>query len=127
MPSLKPYHAVFCIILAVSLIILKRSSTKSKRYRRRMQMIPKMVSWNVYNLCHGDRTVSSELAGDPELAPYKLFKELYESKDADKSPDLASDEEDAASDELKKAKECGNWGNSEPSTLFLRVGTFTKS
>lgn len=86
-----------------------------------------MVSWNVYNLCYGDRTVSSELAGDPELAPYKLFKELYESKDADKSPDLASDEEDAASDELKKAKECGNWGDSEPSTLFLRVGTFTKS
>ncbi|BCS24462.1 IQ calmodulin-binding motif protein [Aspergillus puulaauensis] len=121
MPSLKPYHAVFCIILVVSLILLKRSSTKSKRYRRRMQRIPKMVSWNVHNLCHGDRTVSSELAGDPTLAPYKLFKELYESKDTDKSPDLASDEDDAKSDELERVKECGNWGDSEPSTLFLRI------
>ncbi|RDW65924.1 IQ calmodulin-binding motif protein [Aspergillus mulundensis] len=80
-----------------------------------------MVSRTVYNLCHGDHTVSSEVAGDSTKAPYKVFKDLFDIKDVDKSPELNGDSKDAESDELRKAKECGNWGGAEPSRLFLRI------
>ncbi|KAL4913655.1 hypothetical protein BDW62DRAFT_220540 [Aspergillus aurantiobrunneus] len=118
MPSLKPYHAAFCIFLVFSLILLKRSS---KHHRHRKQKLPKMVSWDAYNLCHDDRTVTSELAGDSTKAPHKVFKELYESNNAVKSSDIDRDGQDPESDELQKAKECGNWGGAEPSRLFLRI------
>jgi hypothetical protein len=99
-------------------MLLKRSLL---RHNRRKQKLPKMVSSHVYNLCHGNRTVSSELAEDPTRASYKTFKELYEGESSEKSADHTSDEEDLESDELRKAKECGNWGGAEPSKLFLRV------
>ncbi|KAL4867029.1 hypothetical protein BDV12DRAFT_210206 [Aspergillus spectabilis] len=118
MPSIKPYHAAFCFVLFFSLVIFKRSSM---RHTRRKQKLPKMVSSHVYNLCHGNRTVSSELAEDPTKSPYKIFKELYKGKSPEKSTDQTSDEEDPETDELRKAKECGNWGGAEPSTLFLRI------
>ncbi|KAL4976700.1 hypothetical protein BDW66DRAFT_150852 [Aspergillus desertorum] len=72
-------------------------------------------------MCHGDRTVSSEVSGDPTKAPYKVFKDLYERKETEECPGLAVDEKHVKSDELRKAKECGNWGGAEPSRLFLRI------
>jgi hypothetical protein len=86
-----------------------------------------MVSWNVYNLCCGDRTVSSELADDSKRAPYKVFKELYEdTRKTEKHADQANVTSDEQSEyledqELKKAAECGKWGGAVPSRLFLKV------
>jgi hypothetical protein len=68
-----------------------------------------------------DRTVSSEVSDNPTKAPYKVFKHLYGRKDVEKSPELAGQEKEVESDELRKAKECGHWGGAEPSRLFLRV------
>ncbi|KAL3455359.1 hypothetical protein BJX64DRAFT_282124 [Aspergillus heterothallicus] len=119
MPSIKPEHAAFYILLAILLMCLikKRSST----IRSRTQKLPKMVSWNVYNLCHGDRTVSSEVGRDSKRAPYKVFKELFEDAKPEKRANELSDEESREDDELKKAAECGNWGGAEPSRLFLKI------
>jgi hypothetical protein len=72
-------------------------------------------------MCRSDRTVSSEVSNNPTKAPYKVFKDLYELKDVEKSPELAGHEKQVDSDELHKAKECGHWGGAEPSRLFLRV------
>ncbi|KAL5337946.1 hypothetical protein BJX70DRAFT_220708 [Aspergillus crustosus] len=118
MPSIEPYHAAFCIVLFFSLVLFKRSS---KHNKRRKQLLPKMVSAHVDNLCHGTRTVTSELADDPTKTPYKIFKELYEGKASEKSSDQSSDEEDLETDDLRRAKECGNWGGAEPSKLFLKI------
>ncbi|KAL4808296.1 hypothetical protein BDV18DRAFT_98068 [Aspergillus unguis] len=112
-----PYQAAVCVILVFSLIILKRSS----KHTDRKQRLPKMVSWAVYNLCHDDATVSSELAHDPTKAPHKAFKDLYGTKGDDESPEPTSDEGAVESDELRRAKECGNWGGAEPSELFLKI------
>ncbi|KAJ0424387.1 hypothetical protein BJY00DRAFT_276564 [Aspergillus carlsbadensis] len=124
MPSSKPDHAALCILLLAILLmcLLKKRSSK-----HRAQKLPKMVSWNVYNLCHGDRTVSSGLAGDSKRAPYKVFKELYEdARKAEKyagQTNVTSDEEseNREDEELKKAAECGKWGGAVPSRLFLKI------
>ncbi|KAL2866515.1 IQ calmodulin-binding motif protein [Aspergillus lucknowensis] len=115
MPLVKPHHAALCIFLVISLMCLKRSSKSSK------QKLPKMVSWKVSALCHGDRTVSSELADDPKRPPYKIFKELYEESHQGEHLEQDSDEKINEDDELKKAKECGSWAGAEPSKLFLRI------
>ncbi|KAL6232585.1 hypothetical protein BDW75DRAFT_217392 [Aspergillus navahoensis] len=111
------YQVAVSVFLVFSLILLKRSSRLRKQ---RKQQSPRMITRFVYNMCHGDRTVSSEVSDDPTKAPYKIFKDLYEGKDFEKSPELAGDKE-VESDGLRKAKECGNWGGAEPSTLFLRI------
>ncbi|KAL3470020.1 hypothetical protein BJX99DRAFT_264619 [Aspergillus californicus] len=115
MPSLNSYHAAICVFLFTSLMCLKRLKSKSRTIGP-----PTMLSWNVYNLCHGERTVSSELAADPTKAPYKVFKELYEGVNTEKNFDQSSDDE-LDNDELRRAKECGRWGGAEPSRLFLRI------
>ncbi|KAL3489397.1 hypothetical protein BJX62DRAFT_252694 [Aspergillus germanicus] len=124
MPSLKPDHAALCILLLANLLmcLLKKRSSK-----HRAQKLPKMISGNVYNLCHGDCTVSSELAGDSKRAPYKVFKELYEDarkaeKHADQTNATSDEESENFEDqELKKAAECGKWGGAVPSRLFLKI------
>ncbi|KAL4945414.1 hypothetical protein BDV06DRAFT_184859 [Aspergillus oleicola] len=126
MPSIK--DAAVAIFLVFSLIILNHSS---KHHRHRKQTPPKMVTSTVYNLCHGDRTVGSEVAADTSKQPYKVFKELFEKAersktDETKSPESnsrssSSDDGDIQSDELRKAKECGDWGGTEPSRLFLKI------
>lgn len=118
MDPIKPYQAAACVILVFSLLIFKRTS---RHHKNRKQRFPNMVSWVVYNMCHDHQTVSSELANDPTKAPYKVFQELYGSKDEEKDPDLTNDEGPVGTDELRKAKECGNWGGAEPSELFLKV------
>ncbi|KAL2823875.1 hypothetical protein BDW59DRAFT_180433 [Aspergillus cavernicola] len=121
--SIKPYHAALCIFLVILLMCIKRSL----KSRQRMQPLPKMVSRTVYNLCHGDRTVSSELAHEPTKAPYKVFKELYEDTNNNtngkslESCSSCSDEEELENDNLRRAKECGRWGGAEPSRLFLQI------
>ena len=81
-----------------------------------------MVSQKVYDLCHGQKTVSSELAHDPSLAPGSVAKKLY-------GEDVGGHDEhkhfkllDATEQDLQKAYESGKWGTTRPSDLFLKVG-----
>ncbi|EXJ54224.1 hypothetical protein A1O7_09561 [Cladophialophora yegresii CBS 114405] len=80
-------------------------------------MIPK----NVYELCQDGRSVSSELAKNPNLSPREAAKKLYGvgADDEIVTKKLKLGEEKPG--DLQEARECGNWGSSNPSDLFLRI------
>jgi hypothetical protein len=83
-----------------------------------------MISDKVHKLCNGTETVSSEMAKDPTLAPGEVYKKLYGHFDSDKSTAKERDHKEEISEaDLKRAEECGNWGPTKPSELFLRVCT----
>jgi hypothetical protein len=87
-----------------------------------------MISDKVYKLCTSPESVSSLLAKDPSLTPGEAWKKLYgghaagekESKDTAKTH-----RDEITAEDLKRAAECGKWGPTQPSELFLRVSTPT--
>ena len=86
-----------------------------------------MISDNVYKLCTSSGTVSSMLAADPNMAPADAWKQLYGSHPAGKDESTSTAKahrDDITPQDLKRALECGNWGPTKPSELFLRVGYF---
>jgi hypothetical protein len=81
-----------------------------------------MIPPKVFELCHRQHTLTAELAKTPSEAPSSVCKRLFgvdteddvvEDKAAKTSPDVASD--------IAQARQCGNWGSSQPSELFLKV------
>ncbi|KAG9242849.1 iq calmodulin-binding motif protein [Calycina marina] len=83
-----------------------------------------MISDKVYQLCNGTETVSSLLAVDPELPPGEAWKKLYGGHAAGHkaSEAVARDHRDKhAPEDLKRARDCGKWGTTEPSELFLQL------
>ena len=80
-------------------------------------MIPK----NVYDLCKGDLSVTSELAQNPALAPHEACKKLFgiDTDDEVVTKKLHLSAEGVS--DLDQARACGRWGNSNPSDLFLKV------
>jgi hypothetical protein len=96
---------------------LEDSDLKSRKHRA-------MISDKVYKLCNGTETVSSLIAKDPELAPGAAWKQLYGEHAAGHKESVATarDHRDAhTAEDLKRARECGKWGPTEPSELFLKV------
>ena len=83
-----------------------------------------MVSQKVYNLCHADKTVSSEYARDPTQAPSSIHNHLYGRNREIVHEHDYSHHSQASEKDLKTAYECGNWGSSKPSKLFLQVRSF---
>ena len=77
-----------------------------------------MVSQFVYDLCHAQHSVTSKLAENEGEAPGVVAKQLFESDALPKS----SDESPNGSD-TNRAYECGQWGQSRPSELFLKVSS----
>ena len=80
-----------------------------------------MLSQKVYDLCHAKDTVSSELARDPSLAPGAVIKKLYGHDAAGHDEHKQFKEPQASAEDLQKASECGKWGSTRPSDLFLKV------
>lgn len=83
-----------------------------------------MISDKVYKLCTSKESVSTLLAADPTLAPEDAWKKLYGGHAAGEkqSKETARARRDQATpDDLKRAFECGNWGPTRPSELFLQV------
>ena len=80
-----------------------------------------MVSQRVFDLCQSDRTVSSEVAKNPELAPGSIGKRLYGGDTGGHGKSKAYKAPDARPEDLQKASECGIWGDTRPSQLFLKV------
>lgn len=80
------------------------------------------ISDRVYKYCRDDVSVSRALAEDPSLAPSKAAHKLY-----DEHPYSLNDakppthREPASAEELQRAWECGKWGETRPSDLFLRI------
>lgn len=79
-------------------------------------VVGNMVSQFVYDLCHEKETISSRLAKDPDDAPSTIADELYGKRQLPKS-----DTAEPKGYDLQRAFECGNWGSSRPSDLFLKV------
>ena len=83
-----------------------------------------MISEKVHKLCTSLESVSALLAKDPTMAPGEAWKKLYghhlPGEKASKSTAKAN-RDNITPEDLKKAKECGNWGPTEPSETFLRV------
>jgi hypothetical protein len=81
-----------------------------------------MVSNDVYKSCLATDTVSLELAIDPKLAPGEAVKRLYtKGLTPSHGRSRACGGDDLSSDDLQRAYDCGKWGATRPSDLFLRV------
>ncbi len=80
-----------------------------------------MVSHKVYDLCQGNVTVSSELARDPTLPPGSVAKKLYGDDVGGHDEHRSFKRPNATAEDLEKAYQCGKWGSTRPSDLFLRV------
>ncbi|CEI67784.1 hypothetical protein FVEN_g9589 [Fusarium venenatum] len=87
-----------------------------------------MVSQNVIDLCQATETVSSVLAKDPSQSPGDIVKKLYghhehglhhnESTQKHTPPPSPPNE---AIDAAERAFQCGHWGSTVPSQLFLQA------
>ncbi|KAJ7043148.1 hypothetical protein C8F04DRAFT_1073827 [Mycena alexandri] len=83
-----------------------------------------MISPKVYDLCTSTETVSSLVAKDPELAPGDAYKKLYGGHTPGPKESIAKAREHRdvhTSDDLKRARDCGKWGPTQPSELFLKL------
>lgn len=101
--------------LAVLVAVLVRPSESDNR------VCCDMVPDNVYGLCHSERTVTSELARDPTQTPLRAFHGLYRGQKGKKSGLAEKKAVQDADDSLRRAYECGRWGDTKPSPLFLKV------
>jgi len=97
---------------------------------RNRKNVPTQVSEQTVRLCRSSQTVSSLLALDPTLCPGDAWEKLYSDralKAAVKSKHEASDGNQVRNSEfleedlLERARECGKWGPTRPSDLFLAV------
>lgn len=112
----------------VTIVLLIQQPLSLNRFRCTM------VSRKLYNMSHGQQTVTSELALDPSQCPQKVFHKLFEGhhlphshhngEESDSDSDKASKWEQL--DELEKARACGNFGSTETSELFLKVGEYLR-
>jgi len=87
-----------------------------------------MISEKVYKLCTSKESVSALLAKDPTLSPEEAWKQLFggdEAGDKESISTAKANRDNHTPEDLKRARECGNWGPTEPSELFLRVGKAT--
>jgi hypothetical protein len=89
-----------------------------------------MISDNVYKLCTSKESVSSLLAAEPTLAPGEAWKKLYgghATGEKESKATAKAQRDQITPDDLKRALECGNWGPTQPSELFLRVGASSRN
>ncbi|KAK8051092.1 hypothetical protein PG993_002477 [Apiospora rasikravindrae] len=83
------------------------------------KIVPELVQ-----LCQEPESVSSRLAKQPDLAPGTAWKHLYSrhERQLSKARDIRDIGKGSLADgELEKARQCGKWGPTEPSDLFLRL------
>jgi hypothetical protein len=83
-----------------------------------------MISDKVYKVCTSPESVSSLLAKDPTLAPGEAWKKLYGQHAAGEKESKSTaraHRDEITPEDLKRAAECGKWGPTQPSELFLRV------
>ncbi|KAE8149782.1 hypothetical protein BDV25DRAFT_155747 [Aspergillus avenaceus] len=110
---LKVSGACFTICLTSAVIWFIRQPTSPNH------SCATMLPDKVYELCHSDKTVSSELARDPSQSPYKVFHALYSEHHSDK--DSPATNGASKEDSLHRTLRCGNWGPTRPSNLFLNI------
>lgn len=80
-----------------------------------------MIPPKVAQLCRSGKSVSEELAKNPSEAPSKAAKRLFGVHLEEELTGERLKDPKEAPDDLEQAFECGKWGETRPSELFLRV------
>ncbi|KAF4502620.1 IQ calmodulin-binding motif [Fusarium agapanthi] len=81
-----------------------------------------MVSQHVYDLCQAKETVSSVLANDPSQTPGNAIKKLYGHHEHALHHKISAKEDtEKSEDATEAALQCGRWGPTTPSPLFLQA------
>ena len=80
------------------------------------------ISDKLYNFCRAGESVSSVLARDPSVTPGEIAKKLYHPDNVSINEGKPPSHRTPATDnDLRRAYECGKFGATKPSELFLRV------
>ncbi|CZS88896.1 related to IQ calmodulin-binding motif protein [Rhynchosporium graminicola] len=83
-----------------------------------------MISEKVYKLCTSKESVSALLAKNPSLSPEEAWKQLFggdEGGEKESVTTAKANRDNHTPEDLQRARECGKWGPTEPSDLFLRL------
>jgi hypothetical protein len=88
-----------------------------------------MISEELHDLCTDGDSVSYLLATNSKLSPGEAWNSLYGHRHASIHVDTTEEEIQIADDAVKhndtqRAQECGHWGSTKPSDLFLQVSRF---
>lgn len=110
-------HLSLLISLAALVCLVLRPAESANRTC--CEMLPE----HVYDLCRSGRTVTSELARDPTQSPEDVFHNLYPGEKGRKSSERP-EKSTTGDDALQRAYECGRWGPTKPSNLFLKVSRY---
>jgi hypothetical protein len=125
-----------CVIFPYSALTIRRKShlppiqltagteTGPQRKLPSAEGAATMISDKVYKLCTSSESVSSRIAKDPTLTPGEVWKKLYGHHDAGEKETKSTaraHRDEITPEDLKRAAECGKWGPTQPSELFLRV------
>ena len=78
------------------------------------------VSDKIYRFCTDPTNVSSELAQSPSQEPAQLAGHLYGEESVALIKHASHLRQPVSPEQLQRARECGQWGNSNPSELFLQ-------
>ncbi|KAF7294769.1 hypothetical protein MIND_01014400 [Mycena indigotica] len=79
-----------------------------------------MIPPKVYALCTGKDTVSSLVEQNPSMAPGDAWKKLYGHHPIGSSA-LREQHKPITAEDIEQARKCGNWGETQPSDLFLTL------
>ncbi|KAF2200692.1 IQ calmodulin-binding motif protein [Delitschia confertaspora ATCC 74209] len=80
-----------------------------------------IISDTAFRCCTNTRSITSELAKDPSKSPGHYAHKLFGGEHIAATAHSSHHHQEAASKEdLNRARQCGNWGDNEPSELFLQ-------
>ncbi|ROW09834.1 hypothetical protein VMCG_02520 [Cytospora schulzeri] len=102
----------------------KEMPGRTKRYGKEGNQLGGPISDELFKLVTSTESVSSLLAEDPSLSPSRAWKKLYGDYDGRPSSyhsNYENGESLAPEDVLKRAADCGHWGPTQPSELFLKM------
>jgi hypothetical protein len=86
------------------------------------QILHRDISERLYGLCTAEESVSRLLAEEPGLAPGDAWKRLYGHGLKAYRNEVSTREHQApAQTRNERAADCGHWGPTKPSDLFLTV------
>lgn len=122
--SLKNLCIVFYYIIVTGVLHKDTSYLIKLQPLEISQMKSMMISDNLYELCTTGKSVSALLAEDTTQSPAEAWDRLCAGEHTSISNGSSTHSTDCATftnEDIRRARECGNWGPTKPSDLFLQV------
>ncbi|KAL9105390.1 MAG: hypothetical protein Q9227_009428 [Pyrenula ochraceoflavens] len=79
------------------------------------------ISDKVYNFCRDGSNVTNEVAKEPTKEPQHIAHHLYGEGISHTAHEGWLESPSYTDEDLQRARDCGSWGDSAPSELFLKV------